>query len=49
MQHIHEVILDYRLTNLLSCLKQYEENGNQILNIDKETFISYVDRCAVMW
>ena len=48
-QHIHEVILDYRLTNFLTCLKREAESGKNLADLDLETFTKYFDESVSIW
>ncbi|XP_021948195.1 inositol 1,4,5-trisphosphate receptor [Folsomia candida] len=42
-EHIHEVILDYRLTILMSKLKDDIAQGNSIADMDVETFVNFFE------
>jgi len=55
-QHIHEVILDYRLTNLLTCLKQEstknvgkEKERSNLAELDLQTFTEYFEESVRIW
>ena len=48
-KHIHEVILDYRLTHLLTCLKQESETQVNLAELDLETFTHYFEESVAIW
>ncbi|ODM94987.1 Inositol 1,4,5-trisphosphate receptor type 1 [Orchesella cincta] len=45
-EHIHEVILDFRLTHLLSSFKDFEEKGHKISEMDLEHFTHCFDKAV---
>lgn len=49
LQHIHEVILDYRLTILMSKLKDDIAQGNSIADMDVETFVNFFEESVNLW